>query len=176
MFAILVVALLAGALILQLFGITTPVLRMAGGVLIAKIGFAMLQPEPEPRVSEKSQQEAMSMVDIAFTPIAMPLLSGPGSIAVTIGMATHAQGPGEYFAIVIGIAVVAFIAWLVLRSSSRVIEFLGVNGMDALTKVMGFLLVGIGIQFVMTGLFEILTDESIVGAIVDAFRKAWEAG
>ena len=71
---------------------------------------------------------------------------------------------------------VAFIAWLVLRSSSRVIEFLGVNGMDALTKVMGFLLVGIGIQFVMTGLFEILTDESIVGAIVDAFRKAWEAG
>jgi multiple antibiotic resistance protein len=70
----------------------------------------MSNPEPEQQVSEASKQEAKTMRDIAFTPIAMPLLSGPGSIAVTIGLATHADNVVENSAVAAGIILVAFIA------------------------------------------------------------------
>lgn len=174
MIAVLLVTLFAGALILTFFGIGLPVVRIAGGLLIARIGFSMVNPAPEALVSDESKDEALLMQDIAFTPIAMPLLSGPGSMAVTLSMASLADKPLEYAAVAIGIVTVALVSWLVLRSSTRVAEYLGVTGMNALTRVMGFLLVCIGIQFIATGVFEGLTDQRIMGPIVDAVRQASE--
>ena len=165
MAAVLLVALLAGALILTFFGISIHALRVAGGLIIARIGFGMLNPSPTPELTEESRQEAMDRVDIAFTPIAMPLLSGPGSIAVTIGMATSAARPLEFVAIAIGIAAVSLASWLVLHFANRVAGFLGVTGMTALTRVMGLLLVGIGVQFVFTGTISAFTSEAVVSAI-----------
>lgn len=112
------------------------------------------------------------MQDIAFTPIAMPMLSGPGSIAVTIGMATEVDHPIENVAIIAGIALVALTSWLVLRSSVRVVAFMGVAGVNVLTRIMGLLLVGIGIQFVAAGIFQALVSDEVMGPIVDAFQRA----
>lgn len=156
MFIILVVFLLLGALLLNFFGISLSALRIAGGLIIAVIGFKMLFVE-----DKKSEQEEISSEDankIAFTPLAMPMLSGPGAIAVIMGMAVKvselesvsAQVMG-YGVVTIGIAISAFICWLVLRASSSVIHFMGASGIDALTKIMGFLLVSIGVQFVIGG-------------------------
>lgn len=172
MSAVLLVTLFAGAVILTFFGITVPIMRIAGGILIARVGLGMSSPEPEESVSEESKQEALHMHDISFTPIAMPLLSGPGSIAVTISMATLADGVSEYLAVAIGILCVAAIALLVLRMADPVVEFLGVTGMNALTRLMGFLLICIGVQFVLTGILEGITSDQAMGEIIDAIRRA----
>ena len=166
---VLLVSLLAGALILEFFGISLPALRIAGGLVIARIGFSMLNPEPEEKLPEEDQKEALDKREIAFTPIAMPMLSGPGSIAVTISMATEVDHPPEYMAVGAGILIVAFFSWLILRSSTRIINFLGSTGVNVLTRLMGLILVCIGIQFITTGVFELITDPEIVQAIHEAY-------
>lgn len=169
MAAVLLVSLLAGALILEFFGISLPALRIAGGLVIARIGFSMLNPEPEEKLPEEDQKEALDKRDIAFTPMAMPMLSGPGSIAVTISMATSVTRPRDYLAVGIGILIVAFLSWLVLRSSTRIVDFLGSTGVNVLTRIMGLILVCIGIQFIATGIFELVTDPGVVKAIYEAY-------
>jgi multiple antibiotic resistance protein len=174
--AVLLVSLIAGALILTFFGISLPVLRIGGGMIIARVGFDMLSPSPDEDLSDEKTEEALRRSDIAFTPIAMPLLSGPGSIAVTISMATEAESVEHYLAVGVGIVLVSFVSWIVLRSSARVVGFLGANGTHALSRVMGFLLACIGIQFVATGLIEGLSNEDVIGPIVEAFRNAGGGG
>ncbi|MGB5548629.1 MAG: MarC family NAAT transporter [Polyangiales bacterium] len=167
---VLLVSLFAGAMIMQFFGISIPALRIAGGLIVARIGFGMLSPEPDPDVSETQQEEALHMADLAFTPLAMPMLSGPGSIAVTIGMAAGVESPWEYGAVALGILLVAYVSWLVLRSARRIVALLGETGMAALTRVMGFLLVCVGVQFVAAGVVQILADEETLGALVAGLR------
>jgi multiple antibiotic resistance protein len=171
-FAVLTVALLAGALILTFFGISIHALRIAGGLIVARIGFGMLNAEPEATIGDSNRAEAMRMHDVAFTPIAMPMLSGPGSIAVTIGMATEVDRPIENIAIIVGIGLVAFTSWLVLRSSVKVVAYMGVTGVTVLTRIMGLLLVGIGVQFVFSGIIEPLLSDRIIGAIMEAVERA----
>lgn len=161
---ILLVSLFAGALIMQFFGISIPAVRIAGGLIVARIGFGMLSPEPDPDVGETQREEILHMADLAFTPLAMPMLSGPGSIAVTISMAAGAENPWEYGAIALGIVLVAYSSWLVLRSARRIVARLGSTGVTALTRVMGFLLVCVGVQFMGDGVVHILSDEEALGA------------
>ena len=172
MFAVLVVTLLAGALILTFFGISLPALRLAGGLIVARIGFGMLNPEPEKDLPKAQQESLVDKRDLAFTPLAMPMLSGPGSIAVTIGMATEVDTPMENLPIIIGIALVSLVSWLVLRSSVRVVDWLGETGVNVLTRIMGLLLVCIGIQFVFRGLAEALSSDKFMRPIIEAILRA----
>ncbi len=154
MASVLLVSLVAGALIMQFFGISIAAVRIAGGLIVARIGFGMLQAETEEGVSEQAKREALRMTDIAFTPLAMPMLSGPGSIAVTLGMAAGAETLGEVVAIGVGIVLVSAVSWGVLRGARRTVDLLGVTGMNALTRIMGFLLVCVGVQFIGIGIAE----------------------
>ena len=158
MFIVLVVFLLLGAVILNFFGISLPALRIAGGLIVAFIGFRMLF-EHDDSKSEHVRVKPEEANKIAFTPLAMPMLSGPGSISVIMAMAAKISESETltnqllgYMVVTIGIALSAFICWLVLRASGSVVRFMGTSGIDALTKVMGFLLVSIGIQFMITGM------------------------
>lgn len=168
MACVLLVSLIGGALILKFFGISMPALRIAGGLIVARIGFSMLTPEPERPLSKRDQAESAEKDAIAFSPIAMPLLSGPGSIAVTISMATSADSVLDLIPIGIGIIIVALISWVVLRSSVVVVEALGRTGVNALTRLMGLILVCIGVQFVANGTVELLSATSVVETINDA--------
>ncbi len=161
MACILLVALMAGALILEFFGISLQALRVAGGLIIARIGFSMLTPEPERPISRRDQDESADKDEIAFSPIAMPLLSGPGSIAVTISMATSARNLLDYALIAVGIVIVAVVAWIVLRSASRIVNSMGRTGVNALTRLMGLVLVCIGVQFVVTGVVDLATTTAV---------------
>lgn len=98
------------------------------------------------------------------------MLSGPGSIAVTIGMAAGVESIWEYGAIAIGIVLVAFTSWFVLRSARRIIDLLGPAGLNALTRVMGFLLVCVGVQFIATGIIDMLSDEAMLDALIKALQ------
>lgn len=166
MAAVLITFLLLGSLIMNFFGISIPGLRIAGGLIVARIGFDMLNPATDDGMPE----EVARKDDVAFTPLAMPMLSGPGSIAVTIGMAAEADGVGESLAIVVGIGLVAVVSWLVLRASARVVRVLGTNGMNAMGRIMGFLLVCVGIQFIVDGAHNILSSPAFWAPVVDAIR------
>lgn len=167
MAGVLGVFLFAGALIMSFFGISIAAVRIAGGLIVARIGFGMLGPEPGPGMSDESREEALHMTDIAFTPLAMPMLSGPGSIAVTLGMAAGAETLGEYLAIGVGIVLVAAVSLLVLRGAGRIVALLGVTGLNALTRIMGFLLVCVGIQFVGIGIVEGLSSGDLLGRLLE---------
>ncbi len=170
MVAILVCFLIGGRLIMGFFGISIPGLRIAGGLLVAGIGSGMLMAPPrDPAKDDAAHEEARAKRDIAFSPLAMPMMSGPGSIAVTIGFTSLSTGWLDYVAIILGILIVAAITYGTLRLSERVVGVIGLNGMNALSKVMGFLILCIGIQFVVNGVRGVVTDPELLRAIRDAF-------
>jgi multiple antibiotic resistance protein len=170
MAVILVVSLVAGALVLEFFGISLPALRLAGGLIVAQIGFGMMRVDSvsQSDLSDDSGAEAGRMSDIAFTPIAMPMLSGPGSIAVTISMATEVDHPLEYLAVAVGIVIVAFVSWLFLNGAGRLGKRLGVTGLNAINRLMGFLLICIGVQFIGSAVLAGITAPEFVEALVNA--------
>ena len=170
MAGVLITSLLLGSVIMSFFGISISGLRIAGGLIVARIGFGMLSSSPDTKISEESHAEAVRKDDVAFTPLAMPMLSGPGSIAVTIGMAAEAEGVGENLAVVVGIILVSFFSWLVLRASGRVVRALGASGVNVMGRVMGFLLVCVGIQFVVDGIHEIVSSPGFLGPILETIR------
>lgn len=152
---LLIVFLLAGAVILQFLGIGWQALRVGGGLIIAYMGFRMLFPADQSE--EVGDTSKISPGSVAFVPLALPMLSGPGSISVVLSMATEVAKLEDMFERLIAYAVVglgivlsAAICWLVLCSAGAVVRFLGENGINALTRLMGFLLVCIGCQFVLS--------------------------
>ena len=166
MVAILVSFLIAGRFIMEFFGISLPGLRIAGGMLVVGIGWRMLMGSGEQGVhSEHANPEARAKPDISFSPLAMPMLSGPGSIAVTLGFTSLASGWIDYIAIILGILGVAALTYFTLRLSSKVVLVIGLNGMNALTKIMGFLLVCVGIEFVVNGVVGVLTGPELLGVL-----------
>jgi multiple antibiotic resistance protein len=158
MFCILTAFLVAGGLIMSFFGISIPGLRIAGGLIVSYLGFRMLFPETA-AISRQEQAEAVQKQDVSFTPLAMPSLSGPGSIAVVIGVSAGAQQSDHvivnHILVAIGIAITALMSYVVLKAATRLDRILGATGMNAIARIMGFLLICIGVQFVINGIVEI---------------------
>jgi len=152
-FFILATFLVLGAAIVDFFNISIPGIRVAGGLIIATVGFRMLFPAPPPTGAAVEPQQ-----DVAFTPIAMPSLAGPGSIAVVLGAAAQIQSirPDDwhliYVAVLVGMFITLTISFAVLRAASQMVRFLGPGGIDAMTRIFGFLLICIGMQFLLTGI------------------------
>lgn len=152
-FSILVVSLFAGVFILEAFGISQGALRVAGGLTVAILGYRMLfrtqDAQPAPHVNRS---------EIAFFPLALPSISGPGSIAVVIGISTEIAELGSgflkvqaYVGTVSSILLSCYLVWLTLRSAEYVSKLIGRAGMEVMTRLMGFLLVCIGVQFIGSG-------------------------
>jgi multiple antibiotic resistance protein len=165
MVAILVGFLFGGSLIIRFFGISIPGIRIAGGLLVSGIALSMLATPHEDADERRRREEARAKRDISFSPLAMPMLSGPGSIALTIGFTSLADRWLDYVAIILGIVVVAVISYVTLRLSGRMVQLIGANGTNALTKFMGFLLLCIGVQFIVNGAVSIAADPELLHAI-----------
>jgi multiple antibiotic resistance protein len=154
-FGILAVFLLLGSAIIEFFRISIPGLRTAGGLIMSAIGFRMLFPAPTGPMSPPTN--AQQELDIAFTPLAMPSLAGPGSISVVLTAAPQIKGIHHddrglvYAGVMIGMVLTLVFCFLVLRGASSMVRFLGQSGIDAMTRIFGFLLICIGMQFLLTG-------------------------
>ncbi|SDL79788.1 multiple antibiotic resistance protein [Catalinimonas alkaloidigena] len=157
MIGVLVVFFFAGTFILNFFGLRIEDLRVAGGVLIVKSGLALLDPDGHKgkKISEEVEQEGMEKEDISFTPMAMPMLSGPGAIAVTISMNGRAGTYLDSLIIVASIILVAFVSYIILVFSPQLTRFLGKGGMAALARMMGFIVLAIGVSFIVNGLLSL---------------------
>jgi multiple antibiotic resistance protein len=151
-FIILVVSLLAGTFILQFFSISLPALQVAGGLLIARTAFQMLNPQKEHHQTNVEEKDAKEREDISFVPMAMPLLAGPGSMAVMINLATEVKFIWEWVIYCLAAGAVCVICYFVLAQSVLLVRVLGVNGMNALSKLMGFLLLALAVQFMINGI------------------------
>ena len=152
------VSLLAGNLLLAFFGISYGALRIAGGFVVAVIGYQMLfgQQTPTPN---KAPLVRRDREDYSFFPIAMPMISGPGTMAVIIGFSTEiAEYPhwedqaGTFFMMTLAIIFCCLVCWAVMRSADFCARKLGPSGTIVLSKLMGFLLVCIGVQFIGSGI------------------------
>ena len=157
---ILVICLAAGALVLEFFSISLAALRVAGGMIIAFLGFRLLF-EHEDAHEPDAGLTARRRPDPSLVPLAIPTLSGPGSMSVVItgftkiaAATTMAERVGGYVSAVLVISTVACSAFLILRASRRVLALLGDDGIASLKGIMGFLLVCIGVQFVANGVAE----------------------
>jgi len=153
-FALLVTFLFLGTAIIDFFGISVPGIRIAGGLIISVIGLRMLFPDGAPIGSHG--QDAHEQ-EIAFTPLAMPSLAGPGSLSVVVTAASQIKSnhPDQYVlvyaGVILGMVVTVALALTVLRSAGPIERALGPSGIDAMTRVFGFLLVAIGVQFSLIG-------------------------
>ena len=163
MTGILVTFLLAGHLVMVIFGISIPGIRIACGLVIGILGFRMLFPD-ENQLPLVNTPDAEEKRDISFSPLAMPSLAGPGAIATVITMSSAINGrhgndrPWAYAGVVIAIIVAALFSWLVLRGAGGLRRVLGMNGVNSLSRIMGFLLVCIGVQFVINGVRDLVLD------------------
>jgi len=158
MFLILITFLLAGALILSFFGISVYALRYAGGLIIIVLVYRMLFPSSLDVNDQLEVNNFDRARGLAFTPLAMPMLSGPGSIAIIISMAADiSKAPNiltrllGYFLVGLGIFITVFICYIVLKSSTKITKILGPSGIDALTRIMGFILICLGVEFMASG-------------------------
>lgn len=153
MFFVLIIFLLAGTYILSFFGISLPGIQIAGGLVILRAGFSMLSPDNDGRkLTKKDQEAAKEKEDISFSPLAMPLLSGPGSIAVVIGFGSDAQGVTDFAVHGVAVFLTAVSALLVLRVAPFLVKYIGKTGMTVITRMMGFIVLAIGVQFIINGI------------------------
>jgi multiple antibiotic resistance protein len=157
-FAILVVFLLAGAAIVDFFGISIAGIRAAGGLIILAIGFRMLFPGLRAAADANTAAAAAPDLDVALSPLAMPSLAGPGSIAVVMSAAAQIRSyqvddwAWIYTAVIAGMAVTLVFSYGVLRVAGAMVRFMGSQGIDSMTRIFGFLLICIGMQFLLTGI------------------------
>jgi multiple antibiotic resistance protein len=147
--AILVTFMLVGRFVLSFFGISLPVLKIAGGLIVANTAWGMVTASS--RMTTEESSEALTKEDISLTPMAMPMLSGPGSIGVVMGLAAHANGFLAYLGLVIGIVAVGLTVYLFLWLGGPLVKRLGPSGMGAITRIFGFLILAIAVQLVWDG-------------------------
>lgn len=153
MFIILATFLLAGTYILSFFGISLSGMRIAGGLVILRSGFSMLNPDKGGRkLTEEDKAAGQEKDDPSFSPLAMPLLSGPGSMAVVIGLGSQALSVSDYAIGVTAVFMCALIAYGMLSVSPWIVRVVGKSGMTAMTRMMGFIALSIGVQFIINGI------------------------
>lgn len=148
-FGILAVFTLFGSLVLSAFGITLGALQIAGGLVVAHSGFGMLSSTPQ--LNRDEHDEATSKVDVSFSPMALPLIAGPGAIGVCIALTARYPHWDDRLGIVLSAAIIAAVIVLVLRYGTPLIYRLGATGIGALLRILGFLILAIGVELVVHG-------------------------
>ena len=147
-FVIVTVFIFSGDFIFKVFGITIVSFRIAGGILVAVIGYHMINGNHSPSYKGMEQQAVNSdPMSIAISPLAMPLFAGPGTITTALSLANG--GLRNQLMTVVAFALLCVITYLLLRSAKQIADFLGKNLMKIITKMMGLLLFSIGIQMII---------------------------
>lgn len=157
-FVILIISFFIGEFVLQYLGITITALRIAGGIIIFNSGFSLLNGKfsKNKGINKKVEKEVQARQHIALTPLAMPMLAGPGSISLLI---THKQDLVTIENILIScvaIAAVSIAIYFILRSAHYLAKILGSSGIVAISRIIGFLTIAIGIQYVISAVLSIV--------------------
>tara|TARA_R110000868_G_scaffold13223_4_gene62088 strand:- start:3054 stop:3725 length:672 start_codon:yes stop_codon:yes gene_type:complete len=164
--AIFVVVLfsVAGKLIFELFGITMSALRIAGGILVSLVGYQMLQGHSStvqvPKEVEGDEGTAdviEAQLSVAISPLGMPMIAGPGTIATAVGFAAN---PGFLYTLVsiAAFLVIGALTYLMFIQAPRIVRFLGATNLTVVTRLMGLIVATIGVGMVVTGLSDTVRE------------------
>ena len=156
---ILLISYFIGKYILVFFGITLNSLKIAGGLIITSSGFALLTGEfkkHKGKKKEKVRQDIASRTEIALTPLAMPMIAGPGTISLLITYNQEYMGVEKMLSIITAIVVAAICIYIILKSSFLIVKLLGASGINALSRIIGFIVIAIGVEFIISAVASIL--------------------
>ncbi len=157
---ILTVAFWGGKYVISFFGISIDSLRIGGGLIIASSGFALLTGNfsKHKGMNKQVKEDAYTREDPSITPLAVPMLAGPGSISLLISL--HEQYTGWVNSLVIYLTVpaVGIATYLVLRSSAYLSSKLGASGINAISRIIGFIVIAIGIEYMLTSIKAIVNS------------------
>lgn len=162
-FLILIISFFIGQYVLDFFGISIDALRIGGGLIIVSSGFSLLSGNFSKRkgINKKVENEVQKRNDIALTPLAMPMLAGPGSISLLIAFYQDHQQTSEILIATLAILSVAFTIFLILKSAHYLSKILGASGIVAISRIVGFIVIAIGIQYIISALVSIIKGNFI---------------
>lgn len=154
---ILIISYFVGKYVLEFFSISIDALRIAGGLLIVNSGFSLLSGNVSKKkgLNKRVTNDAMHRNDIALTPLAMPMLAGPGSMSLLIAMYQEQPEISQKITTCVAIACVAFTIFLILRSAHYISRILGASGIVAISRIIGFIVIAIGIQYISSSVVNI---------------------
>jgi len=148
-FLILFISLVLGEYILWFFDISLDDLRIAGGLLVARTAWNMLSNTP--KVTPSEQDAADVKHDISLTPMATPILSGPGAMSLAMGMLSYGRAPAQYGGYIFGFALIGLMTWICLRYSDILVRVISVNALGAMNRILGFFILAIGVNLIVDG-------------------------
>jgi multiple antibiotic resistance protein len=159
--------LLFGTLLLHVFGVSLSMIRVVGGIILTRIGFQLFAPSPSGNLVPTGSNGS---ADIAFIPMAMPIMFGPGGIATLIGMAAtmHLSRGGleTYAASIVAIVATMAATYLSLASAEPILKKMGPKGIDAATRITGFFVSAMGMGLFFNGIVEFLQSYGIMAGPV----------
>jgi len=156
---ILLISFFLGRFILDFFGISIYSLKIAGGLIIASSGFALLTGNfnKHKGMQEHVKEDALNRQDVSLTPLAIPMLAGPGTISLLITYNQEYTLLKEKIFLVLAILTVSLIVYIILRSSAVIVKALGASGINALSRIIGFIVIAIGIEYILSALTALVT-------------------
>lgn len=158
---ILLISFFAGKYVLSFFGISLNALRIAGGMIITSSGFALLTgsfSKHKGMDKNRVQEDLAQRSEISLTPLAIPMLAGPGSISLLIALNQQYTQASQIVWLVAAILAVCIAAWLVLRSSHYIVKLMGASGINAVSRIIGFIVIAIGVQYIISAVMELLKE------------------
>lgn len=157
-FIILIISFYVGEYVLKFFGISLDALRIAGGIIIVGSGFSLLTGKFSKTrgVSKDVENDAQSRNDIALTPLAIPMLAGPGSISLLIALYQDYSDFSQKISASLAILAVAVSIFIILKSAHYLSRILGASGIVAISRIIGFIVIAIGIQYIISSVINIL--------------------
>jgi multiple antibiotic resistance protein len=163
MAGVLLLFAVAGKWIFKFLGITIPAFQIAASIVLLLVALDMLRAQRS-RVKETTEETiaGAEKSDIAITPLAVPMLAGPGAISTVILLQTQAQSIPERVALYAVVVVVSFVSYLVLRLSAHGARWLNPIAMKVTTRIMGLLLAAVAIQFVLNAIKDVRADLFVV--------------
>jgi multiple antibiotic resistance protein len=156
--------LVFGNLVLRIFEVQLSMVRMVGGIVLIRIGFSLFMPS-RANTLMPVDGAGTSSGDGAFVPLAMPIMFGPGAIATIIGMSTtvkHTESPTVLLAVVLAILAAVAVTYLFLAYADRIMRRLGPQGIDAVTRLVGFFVSTMGMALIFQGLTDFLASYGVV--------------
>lgn len=155
----LVVFMFLGQLIFSLFSITLNAFRIAGGILLFGMGMAMMRGQhPKSRITEKERAEVIEREDIAIIPMAIPILSGPGSIATAMVYRANAANWTQVIVVTLIVILAALLTGLTLRYAHILVDRFGKTALRIVTRIMGLIVTTIAVQFIISGVKNVVVD------------------
>ena len=152
-FCIVAVFAVGGRVIFSAFGVTLPAFRIAGGLLIGLIGFHMLQGQHSPLhvpSQEDGERSADSALDLAFIPLGMPILAGPGTIATAMNFAAESTLM-EITRVLVAFAAMCALTFVAFMAGQWFVQVMGQNAIKVVSRLMGLLLAVVGVQMLIEG-------------------------